>query len=178
LSWKERIEKLPVEIGGLEIQVIRENFRGAVIVASHSYVPYLGTTYQVTLYENIADRLQLEKELITELGQPLITDKRDSNCWHYVWQSSSKEIPETEFHLCMGRERITAICREHGLENDKDLKVIDEILVACCIFHGHSVERMKFIAREIREFDEAHQEVFITTISHIIQECCVPEPNA
>ncbi|GAG80694.1 unnamed protein product [marine sediment metagenome] len=172
MSWKEQLEKLPLVLGGKPLaddECIEGSYGNGEFTASHEYAPPMGATYHFSFSGSVKDREKLIAELIAELGIPHTIDAEDPQLWHYFWKSPSNEIPETEVHKTLGRERIHQICQQHGLVQE-DERIIDEILAVYRILMFRVKERAIFVAHRLKDMKQSRKSLVLKAIGKIIRE--------
>lgn len=155
MGWKERLEKLPLILGGLGVeadQCIEEMFGDAKLIAAHEYVPGIGAAYHFSFSGLLSDRKRLIEGLNAELGAPHSLDCARDEIWHYFWKSPSEEIPETLVHETLTRQRIREICQEHGLTLEEE-RIIDELLAVFRIFIGRTAARIAYLENRLGNAD-------------------------
>ena len=172
MSWKERLEKLPLIFGGIVIEPnewIEEFYGSTKFVAVHKYVPLVGATYHFSMSGPINDRGKFITELIAELGTPHDIDTENPQLWHYFWKSPCTDIPETLYHRNVGRERIHEICQEHDLNHEEERSVDEFLAVHQILMYGDKEDKI-FIQYGLLQLTLERRQIIIDAYVQVVVE--------
>lgn len=128
-------------------EIIEGNHQGAHYKLTHDHMPLMGNLYHLSVSGPATARQAVISRMQQLIGKPPEILDEIGEITHVHWASGDTTIPDSITVHNLGKERIEAITREHGVEDDFELLL--EILAAYDFFYGDMPARVAFMQHRV-----------------------------